>query len=104
MNMRADDRRHHGLARQIHVRRPGWRQLTATADLSDDAAFHDKRSVLQRRRTVPGNQARTLIDHRSTTIGGSSAGAQQRKTGKDNEGESQHGSLTEDSVWQRLYT
>ena len=67
MHVRADQCRHDGLAREIDAARAGrQRQLTASADVGDDAALDDKGSVFHRRSAVAGNQPCALVERRGT--------------------------------------
>jgi hypothetical protein len=99
MHVRADQRRHHGLPRQIDAARAGRQgQLTAAADVGDDGPVNDERSVLHRRRAVAGNHAGALVEDRRTALGRAGACAQQAETGKYDERAAQHGSLPDDAV------
>ena len=101
MHVRADKRRHDGLAREIDAMRAGWRrQLTASADVGDDAALDDKGGVFHRCSAVAGNQACALVERRGP-VGRARTGAQQGETENDDKRASQHGRLPE--RWPRLY-
>jgi hypothetical protein len=64
MAVQVDQRRHHGLAGEVHTRRAGGhRQLTAASHLRELVVLDDEGRVLDRRTAVPDDEPRAF-EHR----------------------------------------
>ena len=66
MRVRVDDRRHHGLAGEVHARRArGHAHVAGAADLREAIPAHDERGVLDRSASVADDDARAFEDGRA---------------------------------------